>query len=790
MLSSALDRSARVVARALSALLALALLASAAAAQPGAVLSGTVTDASGDPLPGATVWLPAPERGSATDADGRYEVAGLAADTATVVVSFVGYETQTHLVTLASGAATLDVVLAPEAALLGDVLVEADEGRQALRRDARAVSVLDGEELDALRGQNLAETLAEINGVTTLSTGPTIQKPVVRGLHSDRILILENGVRQEGQQWGGEHAPEIDPFSAGRIEVIKGAAGVEYGAGAIGGVIRLDDDDLPETGSLASGVGGRVMLQGYSNSGQGAGSILLEGAPEALPGFAWRLQGSARRAGDARTPDFVVRNSAFAEASGHLTLGYTRGPLEIDGHLRRFSTELGIYRGSHFGNARNLQEIIDRGGPDPAWDYQFSYDIDEPKQTVTHDVASLHGHTTFGNGHHVDAQYSIQNNRRQEFDAHGRNLTPGEPAFDLSLLTQSLDVKVEPALSPRARLTVGAQARTQANVNGQSGFLVPNFRAYDGGVFAHGSYAATSALTLDAGLRLDARTQTAFPLDRTTREFDRQRRTWLGGAAVLGGLLSLSDEWSVAANLGSAWRPPNVSELYAFGVHHGTANFEIGNADLSTERSLDASATLRHERAGVSAELSAYLNHVFGYIYALEEPEPRVTIRGTFPSFVYTSNDARLAGLDASVEVQPLAWLDLGARASLLRADNLDLDGPLYGVPSNRVGGHVRATAGRVLGLADAYAEVDVQHVARQDRLQPGAFFSVPNPPAYTLTGLRLGAEVPWSGVAARVQLGVENLFDVRYRDAMSRFRFFIDEPGRNVTLRVAVPLG
>lgn len=767
---------------------ALGLMACAVSAQP---LSGRVTDAAtGDPLPGAAVRLPALDRAAATDVDGRFSIADLPADTATVVVSFVGYEPFRDVVRLPR-TAPLDVRLVPTEDVLGEVEVTASEAQQRLGRDTRAVDVLDAEDLEELRGASLGETLAQLNGVTSLSTGPTIQKPVVRGLHSDRVLILENGVRQEGQQWGGEHAPEIDPFAAGRIEVVKGAAGVEYGAGAIGGVVRIDDPDLP----TEAGVGGDLSLQAFSNSGQGAGSAVIEGASEALPGFAWRLQGSLRRAGDARTPDVVIRNSAFAEAAGHLTLGYRRGPLEIDGHLRRYSTELGIYKGSHFGNLRNLEEIIARGGPDPSWDYRFSYDIEAPKQVVTHDVASLHAHTTFGDGHHVDAQYAVQNNRRQEFDAHrpyndSLAALGARPSFDLSLLTQSLDLKVEPNLSDRARLTIGLQARTQLNENGETGFLVPNFRAYDGGLFAHGSYAVTRRLTLDAGLRIDARTQRAYPYNYQERAFGDVRRTFVGGAAVLGGLYSISDTWSLAGNVGSAWRPPNVSELYAFGVHHGTAQFEIGDPDLGVERSLDVNATLRHESDRVSAEVAGYVNHVFDYIYALEQPDPTVTIRGTFPTYATTHTDARLAGVDATLEVRPLDWLDLGVRASVLRADNLDLDGPLYGVPSDRVGGHVRVEPGRVLGLGGLFAEADIQHVMEQDRVQPGAYLAAPYPPGYTLVGLRLGGTVDWAGAPLRVQLGAQNLFDVRYRDALGRFRYFVDEPGRNVTLRVAVPLG
>ncbi|MEM8601808.1 MAG: TonB-dependent receptor, partial [Bacteroidota bacterium] len=650
-----------------------ALCAAPATSQPNPTLVGRVTDAAtGDPLAGAAIqgvgqaYGRTFERSTSTDSDGRYAL-WIEGDTLALTVSFLGYETWTSRVDVRAldsdgSTATLDVWLFPTEALLGEVEVTADEAQARLGRDVRPVAVLEGAELDDSRGATLAETIEGINGVTALTTGPSIQKPVIRGLHSDRVLVLENGVRHEGQQWGAEHAPEIDPFSGGRIEVIKGAAGVEYGAGAIGGVVRIEEEDLP----TESGLGGRLSLQTFTNSAQGAGSLLLEGAPSGLPGFAWRAQGSLRRAGDARTPDFVVRNSSFAEASGHLTLGYRRGPFEIDGHLRRYATDLGIYRGAHFGNVRNLEAIIERGGPNPNWNYEFSYDIAAPKQSITHDVASLDAHTTFGDGHHVDATYSVQRNDRQEFDAHGRlgddNRNEPRAAFDVALLTQTLDLKVEPNVSDRARLVVGTQARTQLNENGESGFLIPNFRAYDGGLFAHGSFAATSALTIDAGLRLDGRTQRAFPRNRGTRQIDPVRRTWVGGSAVVGGLLALAPTWSVAANVGSAWRPPNISELYSFGVHHGTALFEIGDPDLSVERSLDASATLRHESGFASAEVSGYVNHVFGYVYALEQPEPSITIRGSFPTFLTEQADARLAGVDATVELRPQSWLSLGAR--------------------------------------------------------------------------------------------------------------------------------
>ena len=653
--------------------LAILCLAAAPSAAAQRTLTVAVTDADGETLPGATVVTPdlmqaaAPTqaRGAASGVDGVAVLRDLPADTVRVVVSFVGTVPHRETVDLRAGDVRLGVALATDITF-EEIRIESDN---PLDRDTRSVSVVEGDELDARRGQTLAETLDGLPGVTTLSTGPTIGKPVVRGLHSDRVVILEDGVRQESQAWGGEHAPEIDPFAAGRIEVIRGAAGVEIGAGAIGGAVKLNARDLPTT----PGVSGQLSMQAFSNSGQGAASLVVEDAPASWNGFAWRAQGSLRRAGDARTPDVVIANSAFAEASGHLTLGYTRGDTEIDAHVKRYAAELGIYRGSHFGTFTDLQAIIERGGPDPDWNYGFGYGIAAPKQVVTHDVASIHGHTTLWGGH-LDAQVAAQRNRRREFDAH-RRFGDGDPesaAFDLGLDTQSLDVAFTPAPGRRVVGKVGVQARTQLNKNAASGTLVPNYRAYDGGLFGHLTFAASDALTLEAGARLDGRIVNAFPYQRATRSYERDARSYGGGALAVGALQTLGRSWSLGVNAGSAWRPPNVAELYSDGVHHGTAMFEIGDAALDPEHSLDMSATVRHESRAASAEVSVYVNHIFDYVYALDRPEPTVTIRGTFPTLVYAHTDARLAGLDADVEVHPLPWLSVGAHASLLRARQPD----------------------------------------------------------------------------------------------------------------------
>lgn len=216
--------------------------------------------------------------------------------------------------------------------------------------------------------------------------------------HSQRIVVMNAGIAQEGQQWGGEHAPEIDPFSMGSVELIRGAAGVEYGVGAIGGVIRIEPEQMP----WGEPFGGRLSLNGFSNNRQGAGSLMLHGSPRSTPEFGWRVQGSIRHAGDSHTPDYTIGNSAFREKDGAAMVEWHDDRVGLRIHGSHFGTTLGLYSGAHIGNYDDLIRAIERG--EPAVDFDFTYDIDPPKQEIRHDALSVNGHVITGSGDWIDVQ--------------------------------------------------------------------------------------------------------------------------------------------------------------------------------------------------------------------------------------------------------------------------------------------------------------------------------------------------------------------------------------------------
>ncbi len=751
-------------------------------------IEGQIATPAGTPLPEATVAIEALQRGAVADAAGRFVLRVPAPGTYDLVVRHVGYRTERRMVVVPDASpVTVEVVLWAQPLEGDEIVIRA--GRTVADRltaGSRSITALEPEALDRLRGQTLGETLKELPGVTTMQTGPSIAKPVIRGLHSQRLVVLNAGVPQEGQQWGGEHAPEIDPFAPARIEVVRGAAGVEYGVGAIGGVIRLEPRDFPST----PGVGGQLMLNGFSNSRQGAGSLLLEGRPQRASRFGWRAQGSVRKAGDARTPDYVIGNSAFEEANGALAVGYRGEVLDVELYASRFATDLGIYRGSHINTLEGLRRAIERDRPRA--DYAFSYGIDAPKQSITHDLVTLKGVYRLPGGDRLETQYGYQRNHRQEFDAHRRVGDPlDEAAFDLTLDTHTLDVawRLAPhsgVLGGDAFGVVGVSGMNQGNVNAETGYLIPNFRAMTGGLFAHGTW-GRGDWTAEVGARLDHRWMKAFP--RIERQFVRRTHDYTSVSGVVGGIWQMAPAWSLAANLSTAWRPPSVNELYSYGVHHGTAQFEIGDAGLTSERTLGLDLTLRHVGPRARMEVSGYVNRMDGYIHAFPTRDTLVTIRGVFPAFRHQQANAVLRGIDGQVDVDVLPKLAVGATGSLVRGTNVEEDLPLIGMPSDRLTLHstLRLFEGRGLRASELRPELTI--VRKQTRAPEGVDYAPP-PDGYALLGLRYHADLQVGDTPLQVGLSIHNLLNTRYRDYLSRWRYFIDEPGRTVVVRLRVPFG
>ncbi len=786
--------------------------AAIATAQPLYRVSGKVIDATtGESLIGATVMVMELGRGIATRTDGTYRLDNLPEGVYQLRCSYVGYKTQTVTVNLHA-----DLVqhfsLQTAGATQRELTVTGDKTREVLQQSSQSVATMSKSDLDKHRGQTLGETLRDLPGVTVLQTGPSISKPVVRGLHSQRVLILNAGVRQEGQQWGAEHAPEIDPFASAKIEILKGAASVEYGADAIGGVIRLEPRPLPRENAI----GGELTLNGFGNNAQGAVSLLLEGGVASLEELKWRVQGSYRRAGDAATPQYFLNNTGFAELNFSATTELRKDWGDLCAYYSRFSTELGVLRSAHIGNLTDLVSSMQR--QEPFFTDPFSYSIDFPRQRISHDLLSLRAHFTLGESGALQLNYGYQQNIRQEFDAHvplGTDRSRREiPSFDLTLFTHTAEARLTHAPIGNFIGTLGLAATAQSNNNlGRTG-LIPNFTSLTGGIFWREAW-VSEQWTLNAGVRYDVRVQDATPYgsSRIAQQLQRgdiqAQQTFQTITGAFGVIFQFSQEWSIGANVATAWRPPSINELYSDGVHHGTAQYETGNPALDVERSFNIDATLRHVGAKTRLEVSIYNNAISNFIYLFPLVEPQITIRGAFPAFEYQQANAVLRGIDGFFEWSIFDQTRLFTSLSLVRGWNYARNEPLIMMPSDRLIVGVHADLPDALGLRKTYLELTTTLVRRQDQFptlalpaqlppavsDPEAYqFYVQNltqPPAgYGLLGVSIGTEFSLFAQQATLVLSAQNLLDQRFRDYLSRFRFFADDAGRNIILRLQIAVG
>jgi iron complex outermembrane recepter protein len=648
-------------------------------------------------------------------------------------------------------------------------------------RDPRAVMSVDPSDLSAVRGSTLGDQVERIPGVTALRTGSNIVKPVINGLHSNRVVVVNNGVRQEGQQWGSEHAPEIDPNLASSLSVVQGASGLEYGPDAIGGALIVEPEPLryrlPSAGWVKAGAAtnGRAL----SSAALLGGSLFKNG------NFAYRAHASGRMNGTLAAPDYLLANTAANEYSFSAAAGYKGTRFEADYFYSSFTTHLGIFAGSHIGNLTDLQAAI--AGEEPKYQGEHTYEILNPKQFVQHQLnrAKLVYRWTEKVSTSLTAGY--QYNLRREYDTHKAYndsiAALGLPDFELNLWTTTADLGNEWRHGERWTSRFGASLFSQDNAYAGR-FFIPNFRKLQYGAWYLLRFAGKK-WNAEAGARFDRSALKVYYYEGAALQ--TPERNFSGISSSVGFSRLLGHHWNVRLNAGTAWRPPSVNELYSKGLHHGAAAIENGNAGLQTERSLQLQTGVHYKSGFAEIELNAFANRMNGYISLIPSFPPALTIAGAFPVFGYRQLDAMLSGVNFSADLRFLRIMSWSLRGSLLNAVSLDNDSLLYGIPYNRITSSLglRVKRGERWQL---FAEISGQMVFARDRASFIPDYAA-DPDGYFLLGGSLG--VDWFAKEKQkiqVVLTGSNLLNTRYRDYLNRFRYYADELGTNLNLTIRVP--
>lgn len=744
-----------------------------------------------------------------TNNKGFYQINGLCQGEYEIIVSHLQCETQTLQITLKENK-NLDFSLEHHLESLNEVLIK---GELYNLNDKSAISAqISHETIDQYSNATLGDAIATLPGVSSLNTGNTIVKPVIQGLHSSRVLIINNNVRMEDQQWGVDHAPNIDINSAANITVIKGSSALEYGGDAIGGVILAEPQKAPLKDTLM----GKTILTGASNGRGGNLSTNLIKAYKS--GLYIKAQGSFKRMGDLETPDYILSNTGVKEQNIALGIGLNKINYGLDIFYSRFETEIGILRASHIGNVRDLVNAIN--SQEPSFVDSFTYDINSPKQDVLHQLFKVNAFKKIKNFGQLDVQYAFQNNRRKEFDIR-RGDRSGIPALDLELKTHNIITKIRYNKIDNFSTKAGLELTYQNNFpNPDTGVrrLIPDYDMYKIAGFWTANYQTSDNWYFNAGIRYDFTNIDAQKFYRKSRWEERNYQTDFASIIVEDfgtqlltnpkfnyhnfsanmGMQYSFNNWEWNTNFGTASRAPNPSELFSDGLHHSIANIEIGDLRITSEQSYKISTQLNHQFKQWQFNISTYYNFIDNYIL-LEPSGIEQTIRGAFPVFEYRQTNARLYGVDINFEYQFNESFSFNSTFAYVNGKDTLRDRALINMPPINWQNSFNY---QVIKWHDLNLFLSSQTIFEQTRFPDDNFttpvlntetgnfeetlVNISEPPeAYHLMNFR--AEIPFEFSFAKLQvaLSVNNFLNTKYRSYLNRQRFYADEIGRNFALQI-----
>ena len=696
----------------------------------------------------------------------------------TLKVSSLGYKTLVlHPQDIMLQNGSYVVALTPETKHLNEVLVTANKRSVSIN----AVSAsLNTKAIEGSMGKSLAALLEQVSGVSSIQTGTSTAKPVIQGMYGNRILMINKGARQTGQQWGLDHAPEIDKNSSGSIKVVKGADAVRYGSEALGGILIMEQKALPYQEVKPSGnVSGL-----YGPNGRRFNVVAsAEGTMPFLRDIAWRVQGTYINSGDAKTAHYLLNNTGYREANLATSVGYRHGRLRTEGFYSLYHRKEGVMLSAQMGSEDLLKARIALGRP--MYIEPFSRSIGYPFHRVTHHTAIAKVYFDAGKYGNWFWQTAFQDDDRQENRVRRMNLS-SIPAVSMHLTSFQNQLKWDKSYA-HWNTEAGASYLHIRNKN-QEGTgvvpLIPNYTEYDLGAYVIQKF-HKGVWNAEAGVRFDNQETRAAGYDYTG--------SWYGGHHTfsnfsynLGGNVKASKHWQFTSNIGLAWRAPHVYELYSNGNELGSGMFVMGNSTMHSEQSTKWITSARYQNSFLDAKIDAYLQWINGYIY--DEPSHRyiTVISGSYPLFEYKQTDAFFRGVDVDVRVKPCSAVEYHLLSGLIWENEQRTGNYLPYIPSMRID-HDVTFQGIRIGKAAAWLQIKHRFVAKQTRFNPNSDLIAFTPPAYHLIGAEIGAE--WSIASKqklRVLLSADNLLNKEYKEYTNLSRYYAHDMGRDIRCTVS----
>ena len=671
---------------------------------------------------------------------------------------------------------------------LNELVVTGVTGDTKLKNSTAPISIVSGKELRQTTSTNIIDAIAKQPGVAQITTGSGISKPIIRGLGYNRIIVMNEGVRQEGQQWGDEHGIEIDGANVNSVEILKGPASLMYGSDAMAGVLILHGAPVQPEGEMKANVSSEYQ----TNNGLFDYSLNFAGNQK---GFVWDARFTDKMAHAYKNKyDGYVPGSQFRERAGRLMLGVNKTWGHSHLTWTAFHQTPSIVEGER---DEATGELI------TSHSSLTTYSKSLPFQQVKHYKAVWDNSLNLQSGW-LKAIIGYQQNRRQEFEESEDDY---ELYFKLHTLTYDLRYLTEEW--DGWKLAAGVNGMWQQSQNLGEESLIPEYKLFDIGGYATVSKAFDD-FTLNGGLRYDY------------RHLDFNSRNFSGATGSVGAVWNATEHLNLRLNLARGFRAPNMSELGSDGVHEGTLRYEIGNAELKPEYSWQADFGLDFTSQYISAQVALFANRIENYIFAkrIDRVMERLRVGASagmegLRTYTYTQGDARLLGFEAGFDFHPIHCIHFENTFSYVDAQQMHADADTKYLPMTpaprwtselkyEITHHGHTTAnmphhGHGATFNNAYVALGLECYLAQNHYYK-ADDTETRTPSYTLLSLSAGTDLNIRHKkAAELYITAENLLNRAYQNHLSRLKYCdvnqltgrqgVYNMGRNVVFKVVVPI-
>ena len=650
---------------------------------------------------------------------------------------------------------------------LNELVVTGVTGDTKLKHSTAPISVISGKELRLTTSTNIIDAIAKQPGVSQITTGSGISKPIIRGLGYNRIIVMNEGIRQEGQQWGDEHGIEIDPQTVNSVEILKGPASLMYGSDAMAGVLILHGNPILPEGEMKA----NVSTEYQTNNGLIDYSLNFAGNQN---GFVWDARFTDRYAHAYKNKyDGYVPGSQFKERAGRLMFGLNKswGHSHLTGSI--FHQTPSIVEGERDEVTGELECTTDN---------VKTYSKALPFQQIRHYKAVWDNSLNLPKGW-LKAIFGYQQNQRQEFE---EDADEYELFFKLHTITYDLRYLTEEMNG--WKMAGGINGMWQQSLNLGEESLIPEYKLFDIGGYATVSK-SLGHLTFNGGLRYD------------NRHLDFHSRNFGGLTGSIGTVWNANEHLNLRLNLARGFRAPNMSELGSDGIHEGTLRYEMGNPDLKAEYSWQADLGLDFTSQYFSAQLALFANRIENYIFAKRIDK---VIEDGFRTYEYTQGDARLLGFEAGFDFHPIHKIHFQNTFSYVDAQQMDAGNDAKYLPMTpaprwtselkyEITHHGHATLNNAYVSLGLECNLAQNHYYKVDDTETAT-------PSYTLLSLSAGTDlnIHYKKVA-ELYVTADNLLNRAYQNHLSRLKYCdvnnatgrqgVYNMGRNVVFKVIIPI-